>query len=111
MGSEQETDDALAEADPTAASSSLQEKMARWEASEEEQRAKTLGGNLPLVALLVAVPLVVGSSIEEQLSHAHHLDHEKIVQRIEIESALGLHGGRRGLAREREGDRRGRAPR
>jgi hypothetical protein len=31
--------------------SSLEEKMAGWEASEEEQRASTLGGNLPLVGM------------------------------------------------------------
>jgi hypothetical protein len=33
------------------AASSLEEKMANWEASEEEQRSKTLGGNLPLVGM------------------------------------------------------------
>mmetsp|Transcript_26479 Transcript_26479/g.45324 ORF Transcript_26479/g.45324 Transcript_26479/m.45324 type:complete len:141 (+) Transcript_26479:28-450(+) len=30
---------------------SLEEKMASWEASAEEQRASTLGGNLPLVGM------------------------------------------------------------
>ena len=33
------------------ATSSLEEKMSKWDASEEEQRASTLGGNLPLVGL------------------------------------------------------------
>lgn len=31
--------------------SSLQQKMASWDATDEEQRASTLGGNLPLVGL------------------------------------------------------------
>ena len=35
---------------PTAAAS-LEDKMAGWEASAEEQRANTLGGNLPLVGM------------------------------------------------------------
>ena len=35
----------------TTAAASLEEKMAKWEASEEEQRSKTLGGNLPLVGM------------------------------------------------------------
>ena len=33
------------------ATSSLEEKMSKWYASEEEQRASTLGGNLPLVGM------------------------------------------------------------
>ena len=39
-----------AETEATAAAS-LEEKMAKWDASEEEQRSTTLGGNLPLVGL------------------------------------------------------------
>ena len=30
---------------------SLEEKMASWDASEEEKRAKTLGGNIPLIGM------------------------------------------------------------
>ena len=33
------------------AASSLEAKMASWEASEEEVRSSTLGGNLPLVGM------------------------------------------------------------
>ena len=35
----------------TAVSASLDEKMAKWDATEDEQRASTLGGNLPLVGM------------------------------------------------------------
>merc|ERR1712127_926275 len=34
-----------------ASAAALQEKMSKWDATEEEQRAKTLGGNLPLVGM------------------------------------------------------------
>ena len=46
-----------AEADVTDAAAdsttttSLEEKMASWEASAEEQRASTLGGNIPLIGM------------------------------------------------------------
>ena len=44
--------DSTASADSTApANTSLEEKMASWEASAEEQRASTLGGNIPLVGM------------------------------------------------------------
>ena len=36
---------------PSSASKALEDKMKGWEASEEEQRAKTLGGNIPLVGM------------------------------------------------------------
>jgi len=36
---------------PEAAKSTLEEKMASWEASEAEQRSSTLGGNLPLIGI------------------------------------------------------------
>lgn len=50
---EAEAEEAPAEAAPTAqtAAASLEDKMAGWEASAEEQRANTLGGNLPLVGM------------------------------------------------------------
>jgi hypothetical protein len=36
---------------PSSASKALEDKMKGWEASEEEQRAKTLGGKIPLVGM------------------------------------------------------------
>ena len=33
------------------ATKSLSKKMAEWEATEEEQRSSTLGGNIPLVGM------------------------------------------------------------
>ena len=39
------------EAEADAAATSLEDKMAQWEASAEEQRSTTLGGNLPLVGM------------------------------------------------------------
>ncbi len=39
------------ESEPSSASKALEDKMKGWEASEEEQRAKTLGGNIPLVGM------------------------------------------------------------
>eukprot|EP00966_Prymnesium_polylepis_P002900 65938-Prymnesium_polylepis.1 len=38
-------------AEATTTPSSLEDKMASWEASEEEARSKTLGGNLPLIGM------------------------------------------------------------
>jgi hypothetical protein len=35
----------------TSAAASLEEKMSKWDASEEEIRSTTLGGNLPLVGM------------------------------------------------------------
>ena len=46
-----------------------------------------------LVAMMGCVPYVVGAHIVEQIAYEHHLDHEKLLQRVEIESALKLHGG------------------
>ena len=40
-----------AEQETTSAESSLEEKMNKWDASEEEQRKSTLGGNIPLVGM------------------------------------------------------------
>lgn len=37
--------------DKESSKTSLEEKMASWEASAEEQRRSTLGGNLPLVGM------------------------------------------------------------
>ena len=48
--SESDTD-AAEETAASSGASSLEEKMASWEASEEEARSKTLGGNLPLIGM------------------------------------------------------------
>lgn len=48
-GTEAPADDATASS--SAGAESLNEKMAAWEATEEEARANTLGGNLPLIGM------------------------------------------------------------
>ena len=47
----EEDEPSTAAASAAAASASLDEKMAKWDATEDEQRASTLGGNLPLVGM------------------------------------------------------------
>ena len=51
MTEDTEAQDAGGEADKESGAQSLEEKMAAWEATEEEQRANTLGGNIPLIGM------------------------------------------------------------